>query len=282
MDYTSALLTDLDDTLYSWVDFWAPCFRSMVHVIHGQLGAPEDEVTAQFREVYARHGSVEYQFSVQELELARGLAPTELDALVRRVKGAYNRVREARLQPYPAVKETLQAVAAAGIAVVGVTNAPLFLTTRRLAQLRLDHLFAGLAAWEGFEAADDNPYVKHRQWQSRIPRTWSFPKDLLKPNTHTFRAVLHDIGIPPDRAWVVGDSLEKDIRPALEIGAQGIWARYGMTHEQENMDTLLRVTHWGDDAIERVYAVGGVQPSRAIDRFDELLDVLPVQLGLSL
>ena len=282
MEYKAALLTDLDDTLYNWVDFWAPCFRSMVHVIHKHQGIPEDEITSQFRRVYAAHGSVEYQFSVQELELAQTLAPPELDRLVRRVKGAYKRVREARLQPYPSVKDTLRKISAAGIAVVGVTNAPLFLTSRRLAQLRIDHLFTGLAAWEGFKVADNNPYVSRRLWKSRVKRTWAFPKAALKPNPHVYRVVLRDLGIPPERTWVVGDSIEKDVRPALEIGAQGVWARYGLTHDSENMDTLLGVTYWSEDAIQRIYSESDVEPSRSVDSFDELLDLLPVQLDLAL
>ena len=27
-----AILTDLDNTIYNWVDFYAPCFRAMLYL----------------------------------------------------------------------------------------------------------------------------------------------------------------------------------------------------------------------------------------------------------
>lgn len=280
--FSGVLLTDLDNTIYNWVDFWAPSFRAMVHVLNRKTGLPEEEILEQFRSVYAAHGSVEYSFSVQELPFVASLPKEEVDDLVKAARGAFRRVREKRLQPYPGVKETLRQVHEARIAIVAVTNAPVFLTNRRLHNLHIAHLFAGLAAWEGFAVASDNPYVQQREWRTKIGQEWSLPKSDLKPNPDSYLRVLKDLGIPPELCWVVGDSLRKDIAPALDIGAHGIWATYGNTWKEENFKTLLAVTHWNQASIDSTYSEDEVEPTHTIGSFKELLNILPVQLELQL
>ena len=44
-----------------------------------------------------------------------------------------------------------------------------------------------------------------------------------KPDSRVFRAALAALGSDPAESWMVGDSLEADIRPALEIGLTTVW-----------------------------------------------------------
>src|SRR5262245_33864374 len=103
--HSPLLILDLDNTLYNWVDFYAPSFRAMVHVLAKATGFGEDALYDDFKQVYKDKRSLEYAFSVQELSLLRDRPTEEMDRLIALAKGAFSRVREAHLKPYPGVKE---------------------------------------------------------------------------------------------------------------------------------------------------------------------------------
>lgn len=281
-----AILTDLDNTLYNWVDFFAPSFRAMVHVLARESGVEEEAIYLDFKEVFSAHGSLEYAFSVQRLRLCVGRSHDDVANLVRMAKGAFSRVREKNLDVYPGVKETLEWARNQGIAVVGVTNSPIFQARRRLSQLHIDHLFTGLAAWEGPAVPDDDPWaepVRERAreggWQTRLEREWKFAEAVLKPNPKMYQAVLEDLRIEPTSAWVVGDSLKKDVHPALQIGAMGVWARYGQQFDRKNFETLLLITPWSERRIAETYDEEAIRPPFVIDSFGELLNYVPPYQG---
>jgi putative hydrolase of the HAD superfamily len=45
----------------------------------------------------------------------------------------------------------------------------------------------------------------------------------LKPSPELFVDTLRALGMPPERAWMVGDNFEADIRPALQLGLRACW-----------------------------------------------------------
>jgi FMN phosphatase YigB (HAD superfamily) len=254
----------------------------MVHVLSRETGLDENAITQDFKEVFAEHGSVEYAFSVQELRLCKGMSHSQVANLVRLAKGAFSRVREKNLHVYPGVKETLQWARQEAIAVVGVTNSPIFQARMRLRQLYVDHLFTGIAGWEGFDIPQEDPWaepVKVREtgkgWPTKLEREWKFPEETLKPSPEMYRAILSDLGVNPDSAWIVGDSLHKDVKPALELGAIGVWAKYGQRFDQKNFNTLLAITNWSERRIADTYAENAVEPSLEIESFSELQAHIP-------
>src|SRR6267154_3325268 len=116
------IITDLDNTIYNWVDYFAPCFRAMVHVLARETEESEDDLIGSFCQVYEAHGSVEYAFSVQELPILRNRTDSEIAELVRLARGAFKRVRDKRLEPYPTVGRTLRWLRSQGDRVVAITN----------------------------------------------------------------------------------------------------------------------------------------------------------------
>ena len=63
------LITDLDNTLYNFIDFYAPAFRGMLHALSKKLNIDEDILKEEYRKVYSIRGSLEYAFSIQEIDL---------------------------------------------------------------------------------------------------------------------------------------------------------------------------------------------------------------------
>ena len=47
-----------------------------------------------------------------------------------------------------------------------------------------------------------------------------------KPDPRLFSFALDRAGVPARRAWMVGDRLENDVEPALQVGMQAVWLRW--------------------------------------------------------
>jgi FMN phosphatase YigB (HAD superfamily) len=281
------ILTDLDNTVYNWVDFFGPSFRAMVHALAKELPFSEDYIIQDFKNLYAKHSSVEYPFAIQELEMCKGMPPTKVERLVRYGRAAFSMSRKKNLKPYDDVKETLQWATRAGILVVGVTNSPLYQAEMRLRQLNLDPLFTGLAGWDTHEIPkDDYPWLneirrkaENGHYKSEIKRKWALSTEELKPSPMGYLRILDDLHISHKETYVIGDSLHKDVGPAVEIGANGILATYGQEYNPKNFETLLKITHWSKDKITAVYNDQSVEPTFTVNSFSELKRIVqPYQL----
>ena len=278
MGTRTAVLTDLDNTIYNWVDFYAPCFRAMVHVLSRKTKLVEDEITRQFKEVFSRFGSVEYPYSIQRLELCRQRPESEVRDLVYLGQLAFGRARRKHLRPYPGVSETLAWARRNDVAVIAVTNAPLYLAWKRLFRLKLQGMFDGIAAAEGFPIPLDDQYASDYKAKRPLMKTNKLAlylhSGVLKPNVEMYERVLEALKVSAENAWVVGDSLAKDIVPALTIGANGVWAQYGTEFDQRNFETILQITHWSKKQITRVYEDKWVKPSATIESFSDLQKIV--------
>jgi phosphoglycolate phosphatase len=277
------LLLDLDNTLYDWVAFYAGSLWAMISALSERLGIDTEELTDQFRHLYEREGSVEYAFVVQQLDATREMPSEDVEELIDLAQQTFALARRRFLRPYAGVPETLEAAKGAGIAVVGVTNAPLFQAHRRLCQLGLLEYFDALAAWEGFHIPADDPYldtIRRRsargEYEPRIPYVNGFERQALKPGSAMFKWALAKLGAPAQRSLAVGDSIEKDLAPAQALGAAGAWCAYGASPAPADFETLLKVTPWKAEEIRRTYAAGAGEGYATLDRFEDVLDLLEI------
>ena len=95
-----AIIFDIDNTLYNFVDFFGPAFRAMVHVISSNTGIPEVDIVTSFKRVYTNRGSLEYRYSVQELDVLADYNKAEKDELLRTAIVAFSKSRNLRLITY--------------------------------------------------------------------------------------------------------------------------------------------------------------------------------------
>jgi len=271
------IITDLDNTVYNWVDYFAPCFRAMVHALARETGESERAIIEAFCQVYQARGSVEYAFSVQELSIFQDRSEEEVINLVRIAKGAFTRVREKRLRPYPTVNKTLIWIRSQGHRIVAVTNAPVVYAFGRLRQLRIQHLFDGLAGRKNYDIPQG---AITRKVQERADKgyfappmlTWEFELDELKPNSRGYARVIGDLAMPAKNVWVVGDNTQRDLVPGIQLGAIGVWAKYGEVVDKKNLDTILELTAWKKENIlsERI-----TSSFSEINDFSELTELIP-------
>jgi len=281
------LITDLDNTLYNWVDYFAPSFRGMAKVLSREMGVPIDVLLEDFKKVFAYRGSLEYSFAVQELDICKKFRSEEVKNFVDIAKTVFSMIRQKNLKPYDDVENTLKWATNSGVLIVGVTNAPVFHAEMRLKQLRIDKYFVGLAGWEGNEIPQDEYTQKIHQkfetgkYNSRINRMWSLPKEELKPNPFAYLRIIYELGISHKTTYVIGDSIGKDLEPAIKIGAIGIWAKYGTEFRRENFETLLKITNWSEEKIKNTYEARTKEPHFVVNSFSEIRKIVkPQQLKL--
>jgi len=212
------IITDIDNTLFNWVDYFAPAFHAMIHVLHAATSVTEAQLTQECRAIYEHYGTLEYSFVLQHLPSLASWPPDEVDALIQRVAIAFGRSRNKRMRPYPGVADTLRWAASQGMPVVAVSNAPVYFAITKLKRLGLIRYVHTILAWEGPSLASaelrarryiDPPRV--RAGLVVIP----VPSDQRKPSTAMYERVLQQFRCSPGRTWSIGDSFSGDIAPSL-------------------------------------------------------------------
>lgn len=263
------LVTDLDNTLYDWVGYFARAFRAMIGPAAAILEIPEQQLLDELQAVHRNRGDSEHPWSLAETVSARARWPrasnaeriTRLDPAFH----AFNRVRKQTLRLYPGVESTLTAIHGAGVPIVGHTEASSVNAHWRIRRLGLERLFTRLYT------ADVGPSPA----QTDIP-VIPIPREIHKPDPRILREVCTHFGVEPALALYVGDSLTRDVAMARELGMPAAWASYGVEHDPRDWQTLTRITHWTREDVARVEATRerykDVVPDVELSAFEELLD----------
>src|SRR5262245_23264448 len=102
------LITDLDNTLYDWVSYYARAFRALVEVLVEDLGTDREELLDEFKAVHQTHGDSEYPLGVFELPAVRrrfaGLTEKGVRQALARAFSAFDAARSEHLQLYASVE----------------------------------------------------------------------------------------------------------------------------------------------------------------------------------
>ncbi len=284
-DGISVVVTDLDNTLFDWVDIWHRSFTAMVTELRRVTGIPHDLLLDEIRAVHRRHGTSEYAFVVEELRCVRETVPSQhWEATVRAANQARRRARTEATRLYPGVRETLQQLRRLGVLVIGYTESSSFYTGRRVRGLGLD----GLLQYLYSPPDHDLPAgLTPEQVRRHPPEHYEFkhtvhhhtPRGELKPNPRLLLDILGDFGASPGQAVYVGDSPMKDIAMAQDAGTTDVLALYGKAQDREAYELLRRVTHWSEEDVARERQIlerAEVVPTHILRcSFGELLDLFP-------
>lgn len=278
---TQLLITDLDNTLYDWVTFFARSFTAMVDSLVEDLEFGREELLDEFRTIHQGLGDSEQPFAVLELPCIRArFGSLDRLALKRCLDGplhAFNSERNRTLKLYASVGETLAALQDSGVLIVGHTEAVKANAYYRLAKLGIVERFRRLYVLDsGYPGHPDS----ERASELRPPEGFVhvLPRSRRKPNPEVLLEICGQEGIAPEDAWYIGDSLTRDIGMAKAAGVTAIWARYGTSYDPRLWETLVRVSHWSEEDVRREAELkrraGTIHPDFTIDSFDELTEIL--------
>ncbi len=233
------VVTDMDNTLYSWIDYIVPAVESMVDAVQLATGFPRIKVVQSLKAVYGKYESNEYPFALQESSIFTEFPEFgSFDKLViEPARMAFSEARRKYLRPYKGVAETLAALKEERIVVVALTDAPRNPAEQRVKRMGLDQWLAALYTMPGFSfpAGPDGsalvaPDILQKQekgeYRAACPAI-ELPRDWEKPNPAGLKKILTTYGLQPSEVLVVGDSLKKDIAVAQALGCHDAWAEYG-------------------------------------------------------
>jgi FMN phosphatase YigB (HAD superfamily) len=278
------LITDLDNTLYDWVTFFAKAFQGMVEELSELLDTDREQLYSEFKALNQSYGTSEQPFTALELPSVRhrfgDLSRRELMRKLDVPLHAFNRLRTQHLRLYPLVAETLRALSDRGVILVGHTESSAENALFRLQKLGIERCFKHLYVLESSYAGHPDP---ERALALAPPPDFirAVPPSERKPNPNLLRDICHREGVNPRDACYVGDSLTRDVGMAKAAGVTAVWARYGTCYDKDLWKVLVRVTHWTDEDVRREEELKkeyhGIAPDFTIDSFGEILQLLGAQ-----
>jgi FMN phosphatase YigB (HAD superfamily) len=279
------LITDLDNTLYDWVGFYVPSFLAMVNEIQRVSGLPVEALKAAFKRVHENHGTSEYAFAIEELDVLADVdAGLTIHEKLQKYDSAIHAFRSARrklLRPYPGVREGLERLTRAGVRVVAHTDSLSGYVSRRLRQLDLDPYFSAICAPRdhGIPAGFEPTLLRQTDASTTAARcqVLEFSNSLRKPDPQTLKPIFDTLGISPKQTAYLGDSKTRDILLARESGLLDIWASYGVVRDQSLYRELVQITYWTEADLQRDEVLRkeaeAIAPSFSVDSFEEAVQL---------
>ncbi len=285
------VVTDMDGTLYSWIDYIVPAVEAMVDAVCGATGYPRIKVVQSLKAVYKKYDSNEYPFALQESSLYADFPEFgSFDKLViEPARMAFSEARKKYLKPFKTVVDTLKTLQERKLPVVALTDAPRNPAEQRVKRMKLDEHLTALYTMPGFHfpagaegeklvAPDILQKEERGEYRAACPVV-ELPRDWEKPSTNGLYAICKQYGVDPRETLVVGDSLTKDIAIAKATGAIDCWAEYGTYVSQEYRERLDIISA---PAITKrhaasVYEGGGAAPAKpthALSNFGRVLEVI--------
>lgn len=285
------LITDIDNTLFDWVNYFVPSMEKLVDEVSSTVHVSKDVLASQIKMVLTERHSIEYPFLIQELPSVRNYYGNDcmrmLDECVERGRKAFKKEAQNHLKPYDGVIATLESYRKAGVPVVALTDAPRYVAMWRLKKIGLLHYFDGIYGLMDPEAPVGyldgrevvllnslvHDHIKSGYLFDFKGKSRNFPVHWEKPAIEGFSQVLDDFCVPSSKEilWV-GDNQRKDVALGVKAGVTTAWAKYGAF---PCGDKLTRLRKFSPDGNVRRNANLGAgeksdQPDLVIESFEEI------------
>jgi phosphoglycolate phosphatase len=280
------VVTDLDNTLYDWVDFYVPSFLAMIREMSLLTGVTEEDLKASFKRLHEKYGTSEYSFAIFELDalqqLNRGLGARQILEKYAPAIHAFRSSRKKTLHLFEGVRETLIELRTQGKRIVAHTDALMFHATARLKRLGIEDLFAAICAPPdhglpaGISVEDVRYFSDESKYETSIPIKIEIDPAIRKPDPRGLQIVLDSLGVDARECVYVGDSVTRDILMAQQSGVLDVLAEYGRHFSLPNYSELVKITYWTAEKITEEEALKSIPivPSFAISSFRKILDVI--------
>jgi FMN phosphatase YigB (HAD superfamily) len=256
MTAPGVIVFDIDNTVYNFVDFFAPAFRSMVHALSYKSKIEEAIIVESAKAVYQQARTLEHQILIQNMEIFAHFSPEAKALLINFARQAFSKTRNKYLTPYDGIKYVIERAKEEGYKCIFVTNAPIYHVHKRLVDLDIFNFADGLFAWRGskIDQRDSEHFRKYKERLEAIITKNELIVELedeqRKPSSYSYEYIKKKFPYVSNFI-VVGDSISKDLTPAKLHGYNTIFAKYGTVVKKKNIDTLLNITPWSNEEVSQ-------------------------------
>lgn len=198
-----AIIFDLDNTLIDFMKMKKEACKAAVKaMIRKGLKLSFKKAYKKLMKTYFRVG-IESDKAFEKFLEEQGLKDERILAVGIQ---AYLEKKRKFLKPYPKVKQTLKKLKELGIKLAIVTDAPKLKAYQRIVSLGIDDFFDFVIGKEdtGMEKAGLEP----------------------------LRLAIQKLSFKPKEIVLVGDSIERDIKPAKKLGIKTVLAKYGQEKKE--------------------------------------------------
>lgn len=268
------VITDLDDTLYSWIGFYIPAFYKMAEELSTLIGVSEDRIIEEFQMVHKKAGSVEPPFGAVELPCVKErFADASEEEIRKKLDSAFHRFNSERkrlLKLYPGVAETLKYLTGRGIILVGYTESAEENGYYRLERLKIADYFKDVYVSGSY---DGRPMKKPASPKTHIVHE-------KKPNPDLIIEICEKEGVSLNETIYMGDSLSKDMLMARKAGVYSVWCHIPCRNLPGLYEKLMRISHWSkedydrEEQYKREWEENGYTPDYTITDFGQLRDII--------
>lgn len=239
------VITDLDDTLYSWIGFFIPAFYDMVQELSLIMDVPQNELIKEYKTIHQKVGSVEYPFATLQLpsvkEAYQGISDEQIRIELNSAFHKFNTTRKKLLKLYPEVEDTLKFFSHNNIIIVAYTESAEENGFYRLKKLGIDKFFKDVYVSDSLYKRPDT-----------VP---SSPKTHIvhgkKPNVDILKEICRGEKIDIGEAVYIGDSLSKDMLMAKQAGVVSIWCDFQRDDIAELYSKLVAISHWNEQDFQQ-------------------------------
>ncbi len=297
MKTNKLIILDIDNTVFDWVTYYVKCMESLFKKINSLTQIPEDVLAAEAKEVFAKQGSIEYPFLIQELPSVAKFYGNNISKMLREAveqgRQVFKDTASNYLKPYPSVIATFETIKEQfpEYPIAALTDAPRYVAMWKLNKLGILHYFSSLYGLSDPKIPIDpkteqvkvdakilTKHLKHSSFDFK-GRIRTLPEDYEKPGTKGLKTVLMDYEMEThstDVLWV-GDNLKKDIGLGKELGIISVWAEYG-THIEDKVKKQL-LTFSPEINIHKNVALdpashSSPEPDVVLSDFSEILPVI--------
>lgn len=272
-----ALITDLDNTLYDWVTYFAASFTAMVDVLAGLLHVEREVLLDDYKQLHQRLGDSEIPFATLMLDTVRerfkGRDTSEIAEALQPAFRTFSRHRDQTLKLYEGVLTSLAEISRK-VPIIGHTEALVENANYRLQKLGILPFFTRIYALS--RPIPPHPFpVGYTIPDSVVVRVPPYER---KPNPRLLAHICAAEGLDLARVVYVGDSLTRDVAMARDAGVTSAWAEFGTRYSRASWDILVRVTHWTEQDVRREAFLReksrNVKPDHELRSFPEILPVL--------
>lgn len=265
-----ALILDLDNTLYSWMDSYAPALDKSIKFLAHSLNLSIPIVRNSYKVLFQKYNSVEVINAACELDIWDNIliSTEERESIQRKTQELFLNTFRDNLSLFPNVEKVLTWAKNNGIMIIGFTDARAFWIDFRLRALNLYSYFDRL-----YVLCDEDSYSNSvNEYPSKICQ---YSLEHSKPQLDMYIEILRANKLKNSCTFMIGDSKRKDIKPASELGISTIWARYGGQYSSSSKQLLSAVTPWTPSQ----RASGGrVEPQYIIDDFSEVISIVKLYM----